>query len=120
MKDIVNITAIGRLVRNPDLKETKTGKKVISFSLAINHYGDEVSYIDCQAWEKLAETINQYCEKGNQVGISGSLKQERWQDGDGKNKSKIIIIVKDIQFLTPRTGTDNGIGVKLSNDDIPF
>ena len=99
MKDINNITLIGRLVKEPELKEIQD-YKIVKFTLAVNEQKEnEVSFIDCQAWGKLAEIINQYAAKGKQVCIQGRIKQDRWQDDQGKTKSKVFVNVDNMQLL---------------------
>lgn len=97
-----SVNLIGRLTRNPELRTTKTGKSVCSFSIAINHGFKEnktVSYIDCEFWSSTAEYVSNYLKKGNLVSISGELRQDRWQDKDGRNQSKIKILALQVNGL---------------------
>ena len=74
------------------------------FSLAINHYTKEeeepkVSYVDVETWNKTADICSKYLSKGRHVMVIGNLRQDRWEDKDGKFKSKIKIIGNEIIFL---------------------
>lgn len=93
---------IGRLTSDPELKYTAGGNPVCNFSIAVNRdFKDkkDVSFIDVIAWSKLAETICQFMKKGKRIAITGHLKQSRWQDKDGGNRSKIEIVAESVQFL---------------------
>ena len=78
----------GNLTRDPELRSTPNGASVCSFSVAVNRtYRDtsgenkeEVSFIDCSAWNKLGEMIAQYAKKGSGVLVSGRLSQRSWED----------------------------------------
>ena len=98
MSDINRIIIIGNLTRDPELKYLQSGTAVCNFSIAnnktYNSGGEkkkETSFFECIAWSKLAETINEYCKKGNRIGIEGRLQQRTWNDTEGKKRSKVEI-----------------------------
>ena len=100
MADINNLTIVGRLTRDPETKQVN-GKSLTNFSLAVKKGSkgkEEVSYFDLVAWEKTADLIATYCNKGKQVIITGELKQDRWEK-DGQKRSRVSIVVKSIQLL---------------------
>jgi len=77
---------------------------VCSFSLAMKHYSKDdvdpqVSYIDVETWEKLAEICSTGVTKGRRVMVAGTLRQERWEGTDGKKRSRIKVIGKEIRFI---------------------
>ena len=85
MTDHNIVSIIGRLTADPQRKYTQGGMEIAEFSIANNYYVStknttEVNYFDIVAFDKLAETANKYLTKGKQVCISGTLRQERWQD----------------------------------------
>lgn len=100
----------GNLTRDPELRTTPNGATVCSFSVAVNRtYRDgageqkeDVSFIDCSAWGKLAEVINQYAKKGTGVLVSGRLSQRSWEDKDGNKRSRVEIVAEDFNFLSNR------------------
>jgi len=99
--DLNKIILIGRLTKDTELKMTQSGINVAKFSLAVNRKykeQEEVSFFNCVAWGRLGEIIKQYTCKGQQIAISGRLKQDRWER-DGKNLSSINIVVEDFQFI---------------------
>ncbi|MBR3115902.1 single-stranded DNA-binding protein [Candidatus Saccharibacteria bacterium] len=105
----------GNLTRDPELRTTPSGASVCSFSVAINRvYRDangeqkeDVSFIDCSAWGKLGEMINQYAKRGSGVLVSGRLDQRSWEDKNtGQKRSRVEIVVEDFNF----TGNSNRDG----------
>ena len=69
---------------------------------------EDVSFIDCSAWGKLGEMINQYAKKGTGVLVSGRLSQHSWEDKDGKKRSRTEIVVEDFNFTTSGNRGDSG------------
>jgi len=120
----------GNLTRDPELRSTPNGASVCSFSVAVNRvYRDasgeqkeDVSFIDCSAWGKLAEMINQYAKKGTGVLVSGRLDQRSWEDKNtGQKRSHVEIVVEDFNFTSngPRENggaTGGGYGVSASEE----
>jgi single-strand DNA-binding protein len=105
--DLNRVILIGRLTRDPELRYTPSGTAVASFSLANNRtYAvtgekkDQVSYFDCVAWSKLGEIITEYCKKGHRIAVEGRLQQRRWDDQDGKKRTKVEVVIENFQFLT--------------------
>ncbi len=101
----------GRLVGDPELRYTQNGTALCRFSIANNndYYKDEelqkqVNFIDVTTWAKLAERCSEYLKKGNRIIINGRLKQDRWQDDNGGNRSKISIVGNQVQFLDQKNG----------------
>ena len=105
--DLNRVFLVARLTQDPELKQTSTGTNYVRFSVANNksyvqgsgEKKEEVSYFNCVAWSKLAEIINQYCHKGKQVALEGRLKQNTWQDNEGKKQYAVDIVVENFQLL---------------------
>jgi len=92
------------------LKTTRSGISVCNFSIASNRFrkkGDEfekeTSFFDVQCWDGQALYVNDCCHKGTSVEVKGRLKQERWEDQYGQNRSKIIKKVKRQDLLNLMT-----------------
>jgi len=105
MADINHVVLIGRLTRDAELKYTASGQAVCKFSLAVNRrrkngdqWEDEVNYFDAVLWGRQGEALIKYLLKGKSVGIDGELRQDRWQQ-DGQNRSKVEVVVSNIQLL---------------------
>lgn len=112
----------GNLTRDPELRNTPSGASVCGFTVAVNRtYRDasgeqreDVSFIDCSAWGKLAEMINQYAKKGTGVLVSGRLDQRSWEDKTtGQKRSRVEIVVEDFNF-TGGGSRDNGAASSFS------
>ena len=105
--DINSVLIVGRLTRDVELSYTPTNNTpVAKFGLA-NNSGrgdspDSVSYFEITAWNKVAETCNQYLQKGRQVVVQGRLQQDRFQDKMGQNRSQVKIIATSVQFVGGR------------------
>lgn len=95
----------GRLVRDPELRRTQNGTPVTSFTLAVNRTfknadgQQEADFLNCVAWNKTAEIVDQYCSKGNLVGVEGRLQSRSYQDNQGNNRTVVEIIADQVQFM---------------------
>ena len=105
MNNLNSILLEGNLVRDPDLKATPSGTPVCTFSVASNRWykqneqlEKEVSFFDVEAWSKLAQTCGDTLKKGRGVRVVGRLKQDRWNDGEGKSHNKVKIVI--LSFYT--------------------
>ena len=105
MPDINNVTLVGRLTKDADIRYTTSGTAVLNFSVAVNEsrkqgeqWVEEVSFFDVTLFGKMGESIHQYMSKGKQVAVSGRLQQQRWQK-DGQNYSRIAVIANYIQLF---------------------
>lgn len=121
MKNRNSVEIDGRLTRDAEIRATKAGKEVCSFSIAVNGWNDETSFFDCVGFGK--EKVSRHLKKGKLIGISGSLKQSRWSGQDGKSRSKVEIIADEIYLLEPRAKAADPEPVSdagLYDADIPF
>ena len=115
--DLNRVVLLGRLTRDPELRQTGAGTAYCRFSVANNRNyttnnerREEVSYFNCVAWSRLAEIINQYCRKGKQVALEGRLQQRSWENQEGKKQSSVEIVVEQLQMLGAATGGSGGGG----------
>lgn len=110
--DINSVVIIGNLTRDCELGYVGSGSAVAKMSIAVNrskkqsdgNFTNEVSYFDVQLWGKLAESLNQYLRKGKKIAVAGSLKQDRWQDKNGNNCSRVIINADNVELLGGEKG----------------
>ena len=104
MKNISHIVVDGNLTADPELKNVGSGKNVTTFSIAVNHgfknkQGDEeVSFLNIETWDKVAENCAEYLEKGRKVTVMGSLRQDRWKASDGTSRNRVKIVANSIRF----------------------
>jgi single-strand DNA-binding protein len=112
--DINKIIIIGRLTRDPEVRQAGE-KSVTAFSIANNYGKDKAYFFDVEAWDKTGELVAQYCKKGKQVAIEGTLIQQSWEK-DGQKLSKLKIRAYQVQFL----GGDTAEKVEKVFADNPF
>ncbi len=125
MKDLNNVSLIGRLTRDAEVKYTSANYPVTSFGLAVNRsvkkgdkWQDEASFFDVTVFGKTGERLQQYLKKGKQIAVIGELKQERWQQ-DGQNRSKVIIVANDLYLLGNKSDAQKET-FEDNEDQIPF
>ncbi len=104
MNNFAAATIEGFVTQDPQLKKTKTGKSVCTFSIAVNHYSKteeppRVSFIEVETWERIAEMCSNNVKKGKRLMIIGNLRQDRWENEEGKARSRIKIVGNEIRFL---------------------
>jgi single-strand DNA-binding protein len=105
------VTLMGNLTRDPELRTTPNGQSVCSFSLALNrsykgsdgNWQEATDYVDVVAWAALGERVNQYVTKGRPVLVSGRLQSRSWEQ-DGQKRSKVEVVASDVTFLGGREG----------------
>lgn len=102
---MLNVIAImGRLVRDPELRQTTTGKTVASFRIACDrgrrdaNGQTQADFFDVTAWDKIAEFVAKYFAKGSLIAIDGRLQSRNYQDKNGNNRTAIEILVNNVHF----------------------
>ncbi|ADK81297.1 single-stranded DNA-binding protein [Sediminispirochaeta smaragdinae] len=113
--DITSFTAVGRVTRDAEFRYTNGGTQLCKFSIASNYsrkvrdnWQDEVSYFDFTLFGKRAEALAQYLTKGQQVVVSGQLRQDRWED-NGEKRSRVAFFAQDVQLIGGKpAGQSNG------------
>lgn len=104
-------TLTGRLVQEPVAKEVaKKGQepyKVLNATLAVNANEDTVYFIPVIFYRRLAEVIEQYCEKGDKITVSGFLQQQTWETEDGEKRDRIVVIVRDVELMSKKQKQTN-------------
>lgn len=95
------ITLLGRATSSIELKQTQAGKSVASFSLAVKRpfTKDVTDFHNVVAWDKQAELLSKYIDKGNQVCIRGYLTNRSWTDKNGNNRISTEIIAEEVSFV---------------------
>lgn len=105
------IELIGRLGQDPDLKYTRTGKAVVNISLATNEksgQGEVTSWHRVTFWEKKAEAIAQYCQKGSRIRIAGTLGYRKYTDSNGIEKIAAEIDGQEMTLLDSKENNGGG------------
>ncbi|WP_316570511.1 single-stranded DNA-binding protein [Neobacillus sp. YIM B06451] len=103
---INQVTLVGRLTKNPELKVTTEGTPVSNVILAVNRqyknsHGDyDTDFVQCTLWKKAAENTVQYCRKGSVVGITGRIQTRHYDNQDGKRVYVTEVVAESIRFLS--------------------
>lgn len=105
------VTLMGNLTRDPELRSTPNGQSVCSFSLALNrsykgadgNWQEATDYVDVVAWGPLGERVAQYLTKGRPALVSGRLQSSSWEK-DGQKRTKVEVVANDVTFLGGREG----------------
>lgn len=91
----------GRLTKKPELRTTQTLKHVCQFNLAVNrNFNKEVDFIECVCFDKLAENLVKYQDKGNMIELSGKLVTDTYTDKNDKKRSKTYVRVETINYIS--------------------
>lgn len=112
------VLLMGNLTRDVELKYTPTNMAVANIGLAVNRRyrtkegenREETTFVDCEAWGRTAEVMNQYLAKGRPVFVEGRLKLDQWQDQNGQNRSKLKVVIDTFNFIDSRGGEGGGGG----------
>jgi len=110
------VLVIGNLGSDPEMRYTPNGNPVTSFRIATNYryttaegeQREETEWFTVNAWNRLAETCNQFLAKGRKVYVEGRLKSSPWVGNDGEPRSGIEIVASDVRFLDGRGLGDEG------------
>ena len=120
---INRVVLVGRLTRDPELRQTNSGKSVASFSIAVdnampNQDGTRgTCFLNCSMFNQQAENVAKFTRKGSLVGVEGRLNQRNFVRKDGTNGSVIEIIADSVKFLEPKAqGTDQANNQVMPND----
>ena len=122
MANLNKVMLIGRLTRDPEVRVFSNGGKVAKFGFAVNNrrknqqtgeWEDEPCFLDVEAFNrgefgKLADRVEQGLRKGQQVFLEGHLRMDNWTSQDGQKRSKLVIVVDNLQYLEPRSEGGGG------------
>lgn len=122
-RSLNQVTLMGNLTRDPELRTTPSGASVCSFSLALNRsyknaegtWQEATDYIDIVAWGQLGERVAQYLSKGRPALVAGRLQSRNWEQ-DGQKRNKVEVVAQDVTFLGGPGGPSTNSG---QTDDEP-
>lgn len=129
---INKVIATGNLTREPELRYNTNGTPILNFGIAINdrrkdgltgEWKDYANFVDCSMFGTRAEKLSDWLSKGMKVAIEGKLNWSSWER-DGQKRSKLDVIVNEIEVLTPRNTSEPARIIDNSesiyDDSIPF
>lgn len=110
---------IGRIANELEIRKTPNGTAVLKFSLAVDSGRDTTYFFDIVAFNKQAEFIANYFNKGRKIAICAKATHDTWTDQEGKKRSKVMFIVDDAEFADSKPKQDDF--VKAAPDaELPF
>lgn len=135
-----NFIFIGRLTKSPELRYTRENKAVTQIDLAIQNGKDDVTFLPITLFGNIAENVCKYCEKGDQVGFQGMVKNHNWEDTKGNKHYDYTFLANRMSFLQTKLNNnqeskqaenvkkstdeqiyaDFGDSIEISEDDIAF
>lgn len=97
----------GRLTSKPELRSTKSLKSVCNFTIAVNrpytsNRERETDFIECLVWNKTAENLCKYQDKGNLILVSGNIRTDSYDDEKGNKRYKTYVSVENIEYLSSK------------------
>ena len=121
---INNVTLIGRLTATPELRQTTTGKTVVSFCIAVERRFDRDTsdFINIVAWNKTAEFVSKYFAKGDLIALTGSIQTRKYEDKDGNKRTAYEVLADDVSFCgtkKEKSSEPDFEEIEVS-DDLPF
>ena len=134
---------IGNLTRDPELRVTRDGIDVCSFTVAVNRRRGakngqpEADFFRVTAWREMGKNCKQYLAKGRKVSVVGSVSVSTYQAQDGSTRAQLEVTADDVEFLTPKgetpgeqpaqenvpqavTSASKGGYEEVDDDDLPF
>lgn len=107
-----NVSLVGRLTKDAEIRQVAENRQVCSFTLAINRSyknakgESDADYIQCNVWNNLAEQVAKFCGKGSLVGVSGRLQTHNYVNADGKRVYITNVYAESVKFIQLKTSTD--------------
>ena len=138
---INRVVISGNLTRDPELRSTSSGMSVLKLGVAVNdrrknqqtgEWEDVPNFVDCTMFGSRADALSQYLSKGTKVAIEGKLRWSSWENQQGEKRSKLEVVVDEIEFMSSRSGGGQGGGFSqeapepssavsaVNDEEIPF
>lgn len=122
------VILMGRLTKDPEIRYTQNNTPVCSFTLAVDRRfskDKQADFISCQAWQKTAEFISKYFQKGSMIAVVGRIQTRTWEDSEGKKRYITEVIVDEAYFTGSKSKTETDKATDTwppdyEDDDLPF
>jgi single-strand DNA-binding protein len=121
------IILIGNLGRDPEMAYSPSGTAVTKFSLAVSkrlpqsptgeRSQDDTDWFNITAFNKLAETCNNYLRKGQKVYVEGRLSVRKYNDREGVQRTSLDVVINEMEMLTPKNAQQSSSGGNFLSDD---
>jgi len=122
-------TIVGRLVADPESRQTPNGKSVTSIRVAVDRKGreKETDFFSCTAFGQQGDALAEYAQKGRLIGVVGKIQLDQYVNKEGVKQQSVKIIIDNWQLLDSRRETDNNPPnpkpagqIKVDDIDDPF
>ena len=117
------VVMVGRLTKDPEVKELENGKKVTNITLAVQRsYKNpegvyETDFVDCTLWDAVATNTTEYCKKGDIVGVKGRVKTDTYEV-DGEKRKSFEIVAEKVTFLASKSKDNEQEETKSKEEDL--
>lgn len=103
---MINVAVIaGHLTKDVELSKTQKGNSVAKFTVAVNGINDNTDFINCVAWNKLADIVNMYCKKGDLVTVEGRISVRNYENQQGQRIYITEVVASNVQ-LPPKSASN--------------
>jgi single-strand DNA-binding protein len=102
------VVVVGRLVRDPEVEKTESGKDRTFITVAVpraykNENGEyDTDFVDCVLWNNIATNTTEYCHKGDIIGVKGKIETNTYETEDGEKKKSTQIVAEKVTFLSSK------------------
>jgi single-strand DNA-binding protein len=109
---INNVVLLGRVANDPEMKYTPTGTAVTTFRIAVDrgrkdpNGNDQVDWLSVVCFQKTAELVAQYFDKGAMIAIEGRIQSRQWEAPDGQKRSAVEIVANRVSFVESKSEAD--------------
>ena len=116
------IVLVGRLVKNPELRVTDTGRKMATITLAVprnykNSNGEyDTDFLDCTLWTGVAENTTEYCQTGDMLGVKGRIQTRLIENDDGSRTKRTEIVAEKVTFLASSSSNRDNSKKNIDNE----
>lgn len=117
------VILIGNLTRDPEIKRLPGDSLIAKFTLAVNRRtknGDETTYVDIVAWDKLAEICEQYLKKGMNVLVDGRLVIRSYEDKNGAKRKITEVVIETLQMLDKKDSLNGNATLRNSQRSVDY
>ena len=123
-----NVSLVGRLTADPEVKHTQSGTAYTRFSVAVDRpmkQGEEkqADFITIAAWNKTAEFVCKYFSKGQRIGLTGSIRTGSYTDKDGNKRNTVEVWANNVEFVEKKQSSAQPSPIDITvpdDEDLPF
>lgn len=125
---INRVVISGNITRDPELRSTQGGMEILALGVAVNdrrknqqtgEWEDIPNFIDCVMFGSRSKSVSRFLSKGSKVAIEGKLRWSQWER-DGQKRSKIEVIVDEIEFMTSRSDAPSQATAQPVRQQAPY